>query len=74
MARTRADAPAAGSQRLIVIAPQFLPPTLIPTQLGGEAFNGNFFPDGSWINVGKLYGPPFTSPVPALTATEPLPH
>jgi methionine-rich copper-binding protein CopC/putative copper export protein len=62
----RSDAPAAGSQRLIIIAPQFLPPTLIPVQIGGEAFNGDFFPDGTWINVGNLYGPSLSKPVPGL--------
>jgi ABC-type branched-subunit amino acid transport system substrate-binding protein len=62
----RSDAPAAGSQREIIIAPQFLPPTLIPVQLGGEAFNGDFFPDGTWINVGNLYGPSLSKPVPPL--------
>jgi methionine-rich copper-binding protein CopC/putative copper export protein/ABC-type branched-subunit amino acid transport system substrate-binding protein len=62
----RADAPSVGSQREIIIAPQFLPPTLIPVQIGGEAFNGDFFPDGTWINVGNLYGPSLGKPVPPL--------
>jgi hypothetical protein len=44
-------APGLGSQALFVIAPQFLPATLVPTSAGGESYQGTYFSDGDWINA-----------------------
>jgi hypothetical protein len=63
----RSDAPAAGSQRLAVLGPTFLPATLIPASSGGESYSGRYFADGAWRPLGSdLYGPSLRAPVPPL--------
>jgi putative copper export protein len=63
----REDAPAAGSPRLTVLGPTFLPATLVPAFAGGESYTGKFFPDGAWARLStEAYGPPLGSPVPSL--------
>jgi hypothetical protein len=63
----RSDVPAAGSVRFTTLAGQFLAATLIPVSVGGESYNGTFFPDGAWTRVSTvLYGPPLGQPVPRL--------
>src|SRR4051794_27213837 len=67
LAPWRSDVPAAGDQRFTLIDANFLPATLIPTQVGGEGFNGTFFTDGSWTRLSSQpLGPPLQQPVPAL--------
>jgi ABC-type branched-subunit amino acid transport system substrate-binding protein len=67
LAPWRSDLPAAGNQRFNLIDANFLPPTLIPSQVGGESFNGTFFVDGSWTRLSSQpLGPPLQQPVPAL--------
>jgi hypothetical protein len=69
LAPWRSDAPAAGNQRFTLVDANFLPPTLIPTQVGGESFNGTFFTDGSWTRLSsQALGPPLQQPVPALAS------
>ena len=69
LAPWRSDVPAAGDQRFTLIDANFLPATLIPTQVGGEAFNGTFFTDGSWTRLtSQALGPPLQDPVPALAS------
>jgi hypothetical protein len=61
---------AAGNQRFTLVDANFLPATLIPTQVGGESFNGTFFTDGSWTRLSsQALGPPLQQPVPAFAAT-----
>jgi hypothetical protein len=63
----RSDAPAAGSPRLAVVGPTFLPATLIPASTGGETYSGRYFADGAWRPLGsELYGPSLRAPVPPL--------
>jgi methionine-rich copper-binding protein CopC/putative copper export protein len=40
--------PGAGSPNAIALQPQFLSPTLVPTAIGGEAQDTEYFPQGSW--------------------------
>ncbi len=40
--------PGAGSPFVVALQPQFLSPTLIPTQFGGQAKESEYFPQGSW--------------------------
>lgn len=69
LAPWRSDAPAAGNQRFTMVDANFLPPTLIPTQVGGESFNGTFFTDGSWTRLSsQALGPPLQAPVPSLVS------
>jgi hypothetical protein len=61
--------PDAGNQRFNLIDANFLPPTLIPAQVGGEGFDGTFFTDGSWTRLSsEPLGPPLQQPVPALAS------
>jgi methionine-rich copper-binding protein CopC/putative copper export protein len=70
LAPWRSDVPDAGNQRFTMVDANFLPATLIPTQVGGESFNGTFFTDGSWTRLSsQALGPPLQQPVPALAAT-----
>jgi putative copper export protein/methionine-rich copper-binding protein CopC len=63
----RSDLPAAGSQRLALIRPNFLPAQLIPTSAGGETYEGRYFSDGTWAPLGsQLYGPSLRVPLPPL--------
>jgi hypothetical protein len=39
--------PGAGSPNVVALQPQFLAPTLIPSQFGGEAKDTVYFPQGS---------------------------
>jgi hypothetical protein len=65
----RSDMPAAGSPRVGLLAPTFLPATLIPTSQGGEAYAGNYFGDGAWTRVtSELYGPSLEEEPPPLSA------
>ena len=69
LAPWRSDAPAAGNQRFTLVDASFLPATLIPTQVGGESFNGTFFTDGSWSRLSsQALGPPLQAPVPSLAS------
>jgi hypothetical protein len=69
LAPWRSDVPAAGNQRFTMLDANFLPATLIPTQVGGESFNGTFFTDGSWTRLSsQALGPPLQAPVPALAS------
>jgi methionine-rich copper-binding protein CopC/putative copper export protein len=40
--------PGAGSPSVVALQPQFLSPTLVPTSIGGEAKDTEYFPQGSW--------------------------
>ena len=40
--------PGVGSPNVVALQPQFLSPTLVPTQFGGEAKDTVYFPQGSW--------------------------
>ncbi|MEY2516953.1 MAG: copper transport protein [bacterium] len=40
--------PGAGSPNVVALQPQFLAPTLVPSQLGGETKASVYFPQGSW--------------------------
>jgi hypothetical protein len=40
--------PGAGSPFAVALQPQFLAPTLIPTQFGGQAKDSEYFPQGGW--------------------------
>jgi methionine-rich copper-binding protein CopC/putative copper export protein len=40
--------PGAGSPNVVALQPQFLSPTLIPSSIGGEAKDTEYFPQGSW--------------------------
>jgi hypothetical protein len=40
--------PGAGSPNAVALQPQFLSPTLVPTAIGGEAQDTEYFPQGSW--------------------------
>jgi putative copper export protein len=40
--------PGAGSPNAVALQPQFLSPTLVPTSIGGEAQDTEYFPQGSW--------------------------
>ncbi len=40
--------PGAGSPNAVALQPQFLSPTLVPTSVGGEAKDTEYFPQGSW--------------------------
>ena len=40
--------PGAGSPNAVALQPQFLPPTLVPSAIGGEAKDTEYFPQGSW--------------------------
>lgn len=40
--------PGAGSPFTVALQPQFLAPTLIPSSIGGEASDTEYFPQGSW--------------------------
>jgi methionine-rich copper-binding protein CopC/putative copper export protein len=63
----RSDAPSYGSTQFLPIKAQFLPPTLVPTDKGGESFNGTFFTDGSWTAAStEPLGPSFEKPLPPL--------
>jgi len=65
----RSDAPAAGSQRLILLAPTFLSSTLVPPSQGGEAYSGTYFPDGAWAPASTaVYGPSLRAALPRLRA------
>jgi ABC-type branched-subunit amino acid transport system substrate-binding protein len=64
----RSDAPAAGSQRLTVLDPTFLTTTLLPVSSGGEAYSGEYFPNGAWERpTSQLFGPAISAPVPPLS-------
>jgi methionine-rich copper-binding protein CopC/putative copper export protein len=65
----RSDAPAAGAQRLTVLDPTFLPTTLLPVSSGGEAYSGQYFPNGAWQRpTTQLFGPAVSARVPPLGA------
>ena len=60
--------PADGSQRLTVLDPTFLTTTLLPVSSGGEAYSGEYFPNGAWERpTSELFGPALTSRLPPLT-------
>jgi hypothetical protein len=40
--------PGAGSPTAVALQPQFLSPTLVPSAIGGEAKDTEYFPQGSW--------------------------
>lgn len=40
--------PGAGSPNAVALQPQFLSPTLVPTAIGGEAQDTEYFPQGTW--------------------------
>ncbi len=40
--------PGAGSPSAVALQPQFLSPTLVPSSIGGEAKDTEYFPQGSW--------------------------
>jgi methionine-rich copper-binding protein CopC/putative copper export protein len=40
--------PGAGSPNAVALQPQFLSPTLVPTAIGGESQDTEYFPQGSW--------------------------
>jgi methionine-rich copper-binding protein CopC/putative copper export protein len=40
--------PGAGSPNAVALQPQFLAPTLVPSAIGGEAKDTEYFPHGSW--------------------------
>jgi len=40
--------PGVGSPSAVALQPQFLSPTLVPTAIGGEAQDTEYFPQGSW--------------------------
>jgi methionine-rich copper-binding protein CopC/putative copper export protein len=40
--------PGAGSPSVVALQPQFLSPTLVPTSIGGEAKDSEYFPQGGW--------------------------
>lgn len=40
--------PGAGSPNVVALQPQFLSPTLVPTAIGGEAQDTEYFPQGTW--------------------------
>ncbi|MEA2127331.1 MAG: copper transport protein [Solirubrobacteraceae bacterium] len=40
--------PGAGSPSAVALQPQFLSPTLVPSAIGGEAKDTEYFPQGSW--------------------------
>jgi hypothetical protein len=40
--------PGAGSPSAVSLQPQFLSPTLVPTSVGGEAKDTEYFPQGDW--------------------------
>jgi methionine-rich copper-binding protein CopC/putative copper export protein len=40
--------PGAGSPYAVALQPEFLSPTLVPTDIGGEASDTEYFPQGSW--------------------------
>lgn len=62
------DAPAVGSQRLTVLDPTFLTTTLLPVSSGGEAYSGEYFPNGAWERpTSEVFGPPINSRPPPLT-------
>lgn len=49
--------PGAGSPFAVALQPQFLAPTLIPAQAGGESQDTTYFPQGSWtITSGTALG------------------
>jgi hypothetical protein len=63
----RADAPAAGAQRLGMLEPTFLSSTLVPTSQGGEAYAGEYFSNGAWMRpVSTYFGPSLKAPVTPL--------
>jgi methionine-rich copper-binding protein CopC/putative copper export protein len=60
-------APAAGSQRLGILVPNFLSTTLLPTSDGGEQYTGQYFANGAWERTtSDYYGPALTAPVPQI--------
>lgn len=64
----RSDAPAAGAQQLTVLDPTFLTTTLLPVRSGGEAYSGEYFPNGAWERpTTQLFGLAVTAKVPPLT-------
>ena len=59
--------PADGSQRLTVLDPTFLTTTLLPVSSGGEAYSGEYFPNGAWERpTSQLFGPALTARLPPL--------
>lgn len=49
--------PGLGSSSVVAVQPQFLGPTLVPAQAGGEAREPDFFPDGTWtVTSGRPLG------------------
>lgn len=40
--------PGAGSPNAVALQPQFLAPTLVPSTLGGESKDSEYFPQGDW--------------------------
>ena len=40
--------PGAGSPSVVALQPQFLSPTLVPSSIGGEAKDTEYFPEGGW--------------------------
>jgi methionine-rich copper-binding protein CopC/putative copper export protein/ABC-type branched-subunit amino acid transport system substrate-binding protein len=40
--------PGAGSPNVVALQPQFLSPTLVPSAIGGEAKDTEYFPQGGW--------------------------
>ena len=46
--------PGAGSPNAVALQPQFLSPTLVPSSIGGEAKDTEYFPQGSWTVTSPL--------------------
>ena len=46
--------PGAGSPNAVALQPQFLSPTLVPSSIGGESKDTEYFPQGSWTVTSAL--------------------
>ena len=46
--------PGAGSPNAVALQPQFLSPTLVPSSIGGESKDTEYFPQGSWTVTSPL--------------------
>jgi putative copper export protein/ABC-type branched-subunit amino acid transport system substrate-binding protein len=63
----RSNEPAAGASQLGMLEPTFLSANLLPSTAGGEAYSGQYFPEGAWERpVTNLFGVPPRDPLPAL--------
>jgi methionine-rich copper-binding protein CopC/putative copper export protein len=60
--------PGAGSPNVVALQPQFLSPTLVPSSIGGEAKDTEYFPQGSWtVTSGVPLGITPTLRQPSIT-------